>query len=100
VLTLASSVPRSAAVEQPDGSTLVTWEPSPEKDLRGYAVYRMDEFRTTLAVRLNPVPVKGTSWLDWPEAPRAERRRYYVVAVDALNQEGLPSTGAWAFGRP
>jgi len=100
VLTLASSVPRAAAVEQPDGSTLVTWEPSPEKDLRGYAVYRMDEFRTTLAVRLNPVPVKGTSWLDWPEAPRAERRRYYVVAVDALNQEGLPSTGAWAFGRP
>ncbi len=100
VLTLASSVPAVRAVERPDGSTLVTWEPSPERELRGYAVYRMDEFRTPLAVRLNPLPVAGPAFVDWPEAPRAERRRYYVVAVDALGQEGLPSTGAWSFGRP
>ncbi|MDD4889073.1 MAG: HEAT repeat domain-containing protein [Phycisphaerae bacterium] len=100
VLTLTSSTPRVSAVEQPDGTTLVKWDANPEKDIRGYAVYRMDEFRTTLAVRLNPVPVVGTQYVDRCESPRAERRRYYVVAVDALNQEGIPSTGAWAFGRP
>ncbi|HOX06267.1 MAG TPA: kelch repeat-containing protein [Planctomycetota bacterium] len=100
VLTLASSVPRAAAVERPDGSTRVTWTLPPERDLRGYAVYRMDEFRTTLPVRLNPLPIRGTEFVDWPETPRAERRRYYVVAVDALGQEGIPSTGAWSFGRP
>jgi hypothetical protein len=100
VLTLTSSVPRVTAAEQPDGSTLIKWEASPEKDIRGYAIYRMDEFRTTVAVRLNPAPVTGTQYVDWCESPRAERRRYYVVAVDALGQEGIPSTGAWSFGRP
>ena len=100
VLTLTGSVPRLQATERPDGSTRLTWQPSPEKDLRGYAIYRMDEYRRTLAVRLNPVPVPATEFIDWCDSPRAERRRYYVLAIDALNQEGLPSTGAWAFGRP
>ena len=75
VLTLLSSVPRVSAVEQSDGSTRIKWDASPEKAIRGYAVYRMDEFRTTLAVRLNPVPLTETQFVDWPEAPRAERRR-------------------------
>ena len=99
-LTLTSSVPGVTVTERPDGSTLIEWKPVPEKHVRGYAVYRMDEYRHTLCIRLNPHPVTATSYVDWCEAPRAERRRYYVVAVDALNQEGLPSTGAWAFGRP
>jgi hypothetical protein len=60
----------------------------------------MDEFRTPLPFRLNPIPAPGPAFVDWPESPRAERRRYYVVAVDALGQEGIPSTGAWSFGRP
>lgn len=99
-LTLTSSVPRVTATERRDGSTVIAWQPVPERWVRGYAVYRMDEFRGSMCVRLNPQPVTGTSYVDRPETPRAERRRYYVVAVDALNEEGLPSTGAWAFGRP
>ena len=99
-LTLTSSVPGVTATERTDGSTLIAWQPVPEQPIRGYAVYRMDDVRGTLCIRLNPVPVTGTTYVDRCEAPRAERRRYYVVAIDALNNEGLPSTGAWAFGRP
>jgi HEAT repeat protein len=99
-LTLTSSVPSVTATERADGSTLVEWKPVPEKHVRGYAVYRMDEYRHSLCIRLNPHPVRTTRYVDWCEAPKAERRRYYVVAIDALGQRGLPSTGAWAFGRP
>jgi len=56
--------------------------------------------RLNACLRLTPHPVKGTEFVDRAETPRAERRRYYVVAVDALGEEGLPSAGAWAFGRP
>ncbi|MFW6159335.1 MAG: hypothetical protein ACOC8E_08270, partial [Planctomycetota bacterium] len=98
--TLTSSVPSVEATQRPDGSTLVTWKPVPEKHIRGYAVYRMDEYRHSLPIRITPYPVQGTSFVDWCEARDAERRRYYVVAIDALGQKGEPSTGAWAFGRP
>jgi hypothetical protein len=100
VLTLASPVPGVKAEEQPDGSTLVRWGASPEEHVRGYAVYRMDEFNPTLFIRITPALIKDTRYVDWCETPKAERRRYYVLAVDALGQEGIPSNGAWSFGRP
>ena len=100
VFTLTSSVPRVRAVEQPTGATKISWTPSPEKNLQGYRVYRMDSATLASPILLTPTPVRDTEFTDWPDTPRAERRRYYVVAVDALGQEGLPSTGAWAFGRP
>jgi hypothetical protein len=98
--TLCSAVPGVRAVQNADGSATVSWDQVREKGVRGYAVYRLDEIRLNACVRLNPHPVKGTSFTDRPETPRSERRRYYVVAVDALGQEGMPSSGAWAFGRP
>lgn len=100
VLTLPGSVGSVTAERLSDGSTRIRWAPAREKEIRGYAVYRMDDFRTPLAVRLNPVPVTGCEYIDWSESPKAERQCYYVVAVDALNEEGIPSTGAWSFGRP
>ncbi|MCG3179527.1 MAG: hypothetical protein BIFFINMI_01863 [Phycisphaerae bacterium] len=100
VITLTSSVPNVSAEELPDGSTQISWDAAPEAGVRGYTIYRMDVTRTSSPFRLNPVPADGTQYIDQCDAPRAERRRYYVVAVDALGQEGLPSTGAWAFGRP
>jgi hypothetical protein len=99
-LSLTSSVPRARATERPDGSTAIEWEPVPEKGIQGYAVYRMDDIWPSLCVRLTSKPVSGTSFVDWCEAPRGERRCYYVVAVDALGEEGLPSSEAFSFGRP
>ncbi|MGQ9663064.1 MAG: HEAT repeat domain-containing protein [Kiritimatiellia bacterium] len=100
VINLTSDVRRVRAEEQPDGTTLVTWEPSPEKEILGYRIYRMDAYRPSLAIQLNPVPCRETRYVDRPETPRGERRKYYVVAVDALGQEGIPSSGYFSFGRP
>ncbi len=98
--TLTSSVPAPNAELRPDGSALITWKPSAEKGILGYNVYRLEEVRPSSAVRLTAKPVKELRFVDRPETPRSQRRRYYVVAVDALGQEGMPSYGAWAFGRP
>ncbi len=100
VLTLPSSTPGVNAQEMPDGTTLVQWQAAPEKAIQGYRLYRMDEFNRSLIRQINYVPVQGTRYVDVPELPRSERRRYYVVTVNALGEEGLPSTGAYAFGRP
>lgn len=100
VLNLTSSVPGVRATPQPDGTVLVEWAASPEKDIVGYRVYRMDEYRTTFALPVNPLPVRETRLADRPEFPRSERQAYYVVALDALGEEGMPSTGAFSFGRP
>ncbi len=97
---LTSSVPGVSARDSGDGSVAITWEKSPEKGILGYLIYRLEEVRNSAVVRLTAHPVKELSFTDRPETPRAERRRYYVVAVDALGQEGMPSTGAWLFGRP
>jgi hypothetical protein len=43
--------------------------------------------------RLTPEPLAATGFED-PSAGKPARR-YYVVAVDALGQEGLPSAPAW-----
>jgi fibronectin type 3 domain-containing protein len=99
-LNVASSVPRVRAIERPDGATLVQWDASPEDGITGYRVYRMDDYRPSCVFLLNPAPVAGTEFADRPDAPKAERRKYYVVAVNALGQEGLPSSGAYSFGRP
>jgi HEAT repeat protein len=98
--TLTSSVPSVAVRANTDGSATITWARSPEQGILGYVVYRLEEVRNSAVVRLNAHPLKTLSFTDRAETPRAERRRYYVVAVDALGQEGMPSSGAWLFGRP
>jgi len=43
--------------------------------------------------RLTPEPITDVTWKD--ETAGKNARRYYVVAVDALGQEGFPSAPAW-----
>jgi hypothetical protein len=43
--------------------------------------------------RLTPEPVQATTFADL--AAGKSTRRYYVVAVDALGQEGFPSSPVW-----
>ena len=65
--------------------------------MRGYRVYRMEGPRINgpgqPVTRLTPEPVAGTRATD-PEA-EGQTRRYWVVAVDALGQEGFPSAPVW-----
>jgi hypothetical protein len=70
------------------------WTASTEKSLRGYRVYRMNgRYDKDLIPRLTPEPQAATTFSD-PEAGKSARR-YYVVAVDALGQEGFPSSPVW-----
>jgi hypothetical protein len=62
--------------------------------LRGYRVYRLDgRWDSQPVSRLTPEPVTGLTFTD--ETAGKSSRRYHVVAVDALGQEGLPSAPPW-----
>jgi hypothetical protein len=70
------------------------WSRSPEKGLRGYRVYRMDgRYDSEPIPRLTPEPLTALQWTD--EEAGKKTRRYHVVAVDALGQEGMPSAPVW-----
>ncbi|MEX0715235.1 MAG: hypothetical protein WD066_01540 [Planctomycetaceae bacterium] len=45
------------------------------------------------ALRLMDEPVAATRFTDAHAGPGP--RRYWIVAVDALGQEGIPSSGTW-----
>lgn len=78
-----------------DGTTCqLKWAASAEKSLRGYRVYRMNgRYDKDPIPRLTPEPLAATTFSD-PAAGKSARR-YYVVAVDALGQEGFPSSPVW-----
>jgi hypothetical protein len=73
------------------------WSASPHRGIRGYLVYRLNErFASAKSlVLLTPKPIKETEYLD-PIAG-GKSRRYYIVVVDALGQQGIPSHPVWAF---
>jgi hypothetical protein len=77
----------------------VRWERDPRPEVAGYVVYRMDNWRNELAVRLTEAPINGTEFVDPHGRPTGERQRYWVVAVDLFGQEGPSGTGAWSFNR-
>jgi hypothetical protein len=80
---------------QEDGTTArLRWAASAEKGLKGYRVYRMDgRFDKEPVSRLTMDPIAEREYAD-PEAGR-KSRRYMITAVDAIGQEGQPSSPAW-----
>jgi hypothetical protein len=78
-----------------DGTTCqLKWESNAEKGIAGYRVYRMDgRFGKDPITRLTAEPIGETTFAD--DAAGKSTRRYYVVAVDALGQEGFPSSPVW-----
>jgi hypothetical protein len=75
------------------------WAANPEQKVRGYRVYRMESPRINgpgqKVTRLTAEPVAATRFTD--AGPGKVTRRYWVVAVDALGQEGFPSAPAWHY---
>jgi hypothetical protein len=70
------------------------WAKNPEKGLRGYRVYRLDgRYDNQPVSRLTAEPITNLTFTD--ESAGKPTRRYHVVAVDALGQEGLPSAPVW-----
>ena len=73
------------------------WAKNREEGLVGYRVYRMESPRINGAgqpvSRVTNHPVMGSRYLD--ENVNRDTRRYWIVAVDALGQEGYPSAPVW-----
>ncbi|HEY2250762.1 MAG TPA: hypothetical protein VGH74_06860, partial [Planctomycetaceae bacterium] len=78
-----------------DGTSCdLTWTANPEQGIADYRVYRMDgRWNDDPVSRLTPDPLTATSYADASAGKHA--RRYYVVAVDSLGQEGFPSSPVW-----
>jgi hypothetical protein len=88
------SAPQSVFAREQGTVCELKWAQNPEKGLRGYRVYRLDgRFDAVPITRLIQEPASALQFTDGSAGKTA--RRYYVVAVDALGQEGLPSAPVW-----
>jgi hypothetical protein len=93
VLTIPSA-PQSVFSRERGSQCELKWAKNPEQRIAGYRVYRMNgRYDKDPIERHNDTPVAETSYTD-AEAGKSTRR-YYVVAVDALGQEGIPSAPVW-----
>jgi hypothetical protein len=75
------------------------WQKNPEAGIQGYRVYRMESPRINgpgqKVTRVTAEPVAATTFID--RGIGEKERRYWVVAVDALGQEGQPSAPTWHY---
>ena len=88
------SAPQSLFSKEEGTTAQLRWSANPERALQGYRVYRMDgRYDKDKIQRMTLQPLSAFKFSD-PDAGKASRR-YYVVAVDALGQEGFPSSPVW-----
>jgi hypothetical protein len=96
VLTIPAAVEHVFAKE--DGETChLKWKAMRPQGIAAYRVYRMGGPKLNgpgqTVTRLTPEPVAEAAFTD-PKATK-ETKRYWIVAVDKLGQEGIPSAPAW-----
>lgn len=98
VLTIPSAVQHVYAKE--DGTKChLKWSTNKEAGTKGYRVYRMDGPKQNgpgqKILRRTADPISELEWTD--ETSATDTKRYWIVAVDALGQEGIPSAPAWGW---
>ncbi len=88
------SIPRWVFAKE-DGTTCrLKWAKNPEENLQGYRIYRLDgRWDKDPISRMTTEPVSDITFSD--AAAGDHTRRYHVVAMDALGQEGMPSRPVW-----
>jgi len=93
VLTIPS-IPRWVFAKEDGSICKLKWAKNPEKNLKGYRVYRLDgRWDKDPISRLTEEPVRNLTFSDSTAGDKI--RRYHVVAVDILGQEGRPSRPVW-----
>ena len=95
VCTYPSAVQHVFSKEEEGGKTRLKWQPNRETGIKGYLVCRYQgRWEKDPIVRLTPQPTTACEYLD--ENAGEPTRRYEIVAVDALGQEGEPSQPVWS----
>jgi hypothetical protein len=98
VLTIPSA-PQSLFSKEAGVDCQLKWQKNPEEGIKGYRVYRMESPRVNgpgqKVTRVTAEPIAETTFTD--RGIGKEQRRYWVVAVDALGQEGQPSAPTWHY---
>jgi hypothetical protein len=93
------AAPKSVFAKEDGEQAELKWSANSEKGLQGYRVYRMEGPRVNgpgqPVTRLTADPVSDVTYTDAKAGK--DTRRYWVVAVDALGQEGLPSAPVWHY---
>lgn len=97
-LTIPSS-PQHVFSKEEGEKCHLKWAASAEQGLRGYRVYRMEGPKINgpgqKVTRLTAEPIAENTFID--DAATKETKRYWIVAVDALGQEGFPSAPTWHY---
>jgi hypothetical protein len=90
----APTAPHGLVAVQEGTAVRLFWDPNPERDLRGYRVFRrrIAQERETAWERIGPDPVERPLYLD-AEVELGQRLAYRVVAVDRATppNESRPS---------
>jgi hypothetical protein len=89
-LTIPSAPANVLSRERGDTAEL-KWDANPEKSIAGYQVYKLGKGVWEI-VRVTEEPIKE---LSFRHKGGRNTTRYWVVAVDALGQEGEPSSPVW-----
>jgi hypothetical protein len=91
------SAPQWVFSKEDGDSCHLKWAKNPEEGIKGYRIYRMEGPKINgpgqPVTRLTADPVTETRWTD--NKATKETKRYWIVAVDALGQEGIPSAPVW-----
>jgi fibronectin type 3 domain-containing protein len=85
------AAPENVLLREDGEQAEIKWSPSPEKGVAGYHIYKLGKGHWEV-VRVTKEPVRGTTLTH--QGGRGTTR-YWVVAVDALGQEGEPSSPVW-----
>lgn len=95
--TIPPQIPTNIqAVADSNHIVTLTWNPSPDSDLKGYRVYKAYQ-PTHGFIPITPTPITNNVFIDTLSKNRLDKRVYYqVAALDQHFNHSKPSEPVWA----